>query len=208
MGKQPEFQGNYERVLDEWREKSRTWDLRKKWGELGLPEYAGENPRLACYGVMYEWNPRDGRIYEAGHPEREAQFTTAMNIYSLLYYSRTAPALSGIWVPLREVKRAYPFAAAFQNRALGPFARCFDGRKEALIRAGEQLGFRRIPFSDAGFEAMAFPCLPVRFLFWDGDEEFPAQANILFDSNITDFVHEETVVMLGEDGVRRLMEAV
>lgn len=57
MGKQPEFQGNYERVLDEWREKSRTWDLRKKWGELGLPEYAGENPRLACYGVMYEWNP-------------------------------------------------------------------------------------------------------------------------------------------------------
>lgn len=208
MGKQPEFQGNYERVLDEWRAKSKTWDWEKKWGELQLPQYTGQNPQVACYGVMYEWNPGNGRICEAGHPEREVEFGTAMNIYSLMYHSRSTPALSGIWVPLREVKRAYPFAAAFQNRALTPFARYFNGKKEALIRAGEQLGFQRIPFSDVGFEAMAFPCLPVRFLFWDGDEEFPAQANILFDSNITDFVHEETVVMLGEDGVRRLMEAV
>ena len=208
MGRQPEFQGNYERVLDEWREKSMSWDWKKKWRELGLPEYPGKNYKIASYGVMYEWNPENGRLYEAGHPEREAEFTTAMNIYSLLYYSGSAPALSGIWVPLREVKRAYPFASAFQNRALEPFARYFDGKREALLRAGEQLGFQRIPFSDAGFEAMAFSCLPVRFLFWDGDEEFPAQANILFDSNITDFVHEETVVMLGEDGVRRLMEAV
>lgn len=208
MGKQPELQGNYERVLDEWRAKSKTWDWEKKWRELQLPQYTGQNPQIACYGIMYEWNPRDGRIYQVGHPEREVEFGTAMNIYSLMYHSKPTPVLSGIWVPLREVKRAYPFAAAFQNRALTPFARYFNGKKEGLIRAGEQLGFQRIPFSDVGFEAMAFPCLPVRFLFWDGDEEFPAQANILFDSNITDFVHEETVVMLGEDGVRRLMEAI
>jgi hypothetical protein len=49
--------------------------------------------------------------------------------------------------------------------------------------------------------------MPIRFLFWDGDEEFPAQANILFDENITEFTHEETVVTIASDGVRCLTDA-
>ena len=43
-------------------------------------------------------------------------------------------------------------------------------------------------------------------VFWDGDEEFPAQANILFDGDITDFLHEETVVCVAADLFRRLVE--
>ncbi len=51
----------------------------------------------------------------------------------------------------------------------------------------------------------AFPCIPLQFIFWDGDDEFPAQANILFDKNITDFTHEETVVLIAEEGVDRFL---
>ena len=43
-------------------------------------------------------------------------------------------------------------------------------------------------------------------VFWDGDDEFKAQANILFDADITDFLHEETVVCIGADLVKRLCE--
>ena len=38
-------------------------------------------------------------------------------------------------------------------------------------------------------------------LFWDGDEEFEAQGNMLFDSDITDFLHEENVVCVAADAV-------
>ena len=48
--------------------------------------------------------------------------------------------------------------------------------------------------------------MPLTVLFWDGDEEFEAQANILFDADITDFIHEETVVCVAADLVRRLAE--
>ena len=59
---------------------------------------------------------------------------------------------------------------------------------------------------DVGYVIWAFDMVPLTVIFWDGDEEFAAQANILFDAAITDFFHEETVVCLASDLVRRLAE--
>ena len=48
----------------------------------------------------------------------------------------------------------------------------------------------------------------IRILIWrDRDDEFEAQGNMLFDSNITDFVHEENVVCIAADAVRYLSRA-
>lgn len=50
----------------------------------------------------------------------------------------------------------------------------------------------------------AFECIPVRFLFWDGDDEFPAQGNVLFDASATDFIHGESVVTIAAIGLDRI----
>ena len=47
----------------------------------------------------------------------------------------------------------------------------------------------------------------MQFLFWDGDEEFPAQSNILFDYSVTDYIHVESTVYLAVQGVTSLIEA-
>ena len=60
--------------------------------------------------------------------------------------------------------------------------------------------------SDAGYELLAFSCIPVRFLFWDGDDEFPAQANILFDKSATDYIHVESLVSIASEGLSLLSE--
>ena len=38
-------------------------------------------------------------------------------------------------------------------------------------------------------------------------KNFRQRQNVLFDANITDFMHEETVVMVASDGLKRLTEA-
>ena len=114
--------------------------------------------------------------------------------------------MSGRFVPFREVKRAAPFDAAFKRNVLDAAARTFDGHLAELHRACQALGGRPLKQGDAGYEILAFDCMPLQFVFWDGDDEFPAQANILFDADITDFLHEETVVCVGDELFRRLVE--
>ena len=78
--------------------------------------------------------------------------------------------------------------------------------KEELENAFEKLNGVRLPQGDVVYQIDAFACEPMRFYFWDYDDEFEAQANILFDYSATDFNHVESAVSTAEMGVRRLAE--
>ena len=208
MAEQERVTGNYKKVLDDWEVRASKWDYQERYAALGLTDYTNEERLpIVLYGQQYWINRKDGSIREAGEIEPKALFSPAITIYSLFFHSVAQPRHAGAWVPFREVKRAAPFQAAYQKTILNLFSETFDGKKEQLIAAGARLGFKRIDNSDVGFEVEVFSCIHLRFLFWDGDDEFPAQTNILFDAEITDYVHEETVVLIASEGVKRLIEA-
>lgn len=198
---------NYEKLYEELRLKSLAWDFKERYCALGLPGYNDKSLPITYYGVHYTIDRSDGRIFETEKPNKALDITTRLVIYHLFYYSKKNPTNTNNYIPLHELKRAAPFNDAFKKQTLLPFAKTFEGKTQSLLEAGEKLGFTRLSYSDAGFQAMAFSCIPIRFLFWDGDDEISAQANILFDENITDFTHEETVICLAANGVSRLVEA-
>ena len=72
-----------------------------------------------------------------------------------------------------------------------------DWRKRFLTMDQEDI-CRRLPASS---------CIPVRLNFWDADDEFPAQANLLFDSSATDFNHVESIVTIATEALYQLAEA-
>jgi hypothetical protein len=183
------------------------FDYEERYKALNLPGYTDGDLPISYYGVLYKISRADARITQADKPNKKVDFQIALGIYHLFYYSSKCPVNTGRFIPFRAVRGAAPFDPAFKKQILIPFAGAFEGKKDLLIAAAESLGFRRLAQSDAGFQANAFACVPIQFLFWDGDEEFPAQANILFDENITEFTHEETVVTIASDGVRCLMDA-
>lgn len=205
MDKDREYTSNYEKLCEDWRKKFLTWEHKKIFEHLQLPGYFEDHLELTYFHVPYAIDRATGVITNLENPQEENTFSTQMAIYHLLYYSKEHPSNSGEWVPFRQVKGAGAFDTAFTRMVLKPFAEAYNGRMDELVAAGNRLGFQRLSHGDVSFYVEAFDCIAMKFIFWDGDDEFPAQFNILFDQNITDFTHEETVVLIAEDGVDRFL---
>jgi hypothetical protein len=86
---------------------------------------------------------------------------------------------------------------AFQNNAIRPIIERYGERPEDLLVAGEKLGSKPIDKGDAAVEIPVFPKIPVTVIVWAGDEEIPANANILFDSTAKDQIHIEDLAVIG-----------
>ena len=60
--------------------------------------------------------------------------------------------------------------------ALEPLKDAFQGKAGELIKAGIKIGGKEEGFGDASVTLQAFPTISLTYVFWDGDEEFPAAA--------------------------------
>lgn len=55
---------------------------------------------------------------------------------------------------------------------------------QGFIARGESLGGRRVNFGDAALELYPAPRIPITLILWAADDEFPARADLLFDSSV------------------------
>ena len=92
--------------------------------------------------------------------------------------------------------------------ALEPLKKAFQGRGDALLKAGIEIGGKQEKFGDVSITLQAFPTISLTYIFWDSDEEFPAAANILFDNRIAEWTQPESVPVLAETGTKRLIAAM
>lgn len=201
-----DFESNYDKVRENWRKKFLDMNQEALIGKFHL-----ENDENALYVDYYSHririDRRNGELCYADNTEKVPTFNTAMDIYNMFYYAAPAPVASGNMVAFREVKRVYPFEQAYRNNILSQVEKYFNGQPDLLRKACEELKGTPLRQGDVGYLIPVFPFLNIAIFFWDGDEEFPAKANMLFDSNITDFMHEENVVGVASDLVYYLMEA-
>jgi len=56
--------------------------------------------------------------------------------------------------------------------------------KEGFLTAGVALGGEILGYGDASLKLLPLPRVPVTMILWIADEEFPARADLLFDSGI------------------------
>ena len=196
---------NQENHIIEMKNKILEIDFKDKYDALTLDGYNDGNLPIMYYDLDYEINRINGEITIV-NSNTKADYSTFLAIYNLFVFSKKKPKNSNIFMPIHQLKKAANHAQSFKNHALVPFAKKFDGKTDLLLKAGETLGFTPIKTSDVGFIAYPFKCIPIQFLFWDGDDEFPAQSNILFDENITDFISEESVLTIAMDGVKKLID--
>ena len=190
-------QSNYDQVIENWRLKFLEMDQEKLIRKFQLAADE-EFLYIIYFSKRFRIDRKNGFITENG---KSPGFDTVMNIYNTFYYSAAHPVASGNLVAFRQVKRVYPFEAAYRRTIISRLQELFAGKKEELRKACEALGGTLLPQGDVGYVLPVFPFLNIAVLFWDKDEEFEAQANMLFDSEITEFMHEENVVCVAADAV-------
>jgi hypothetical protein len=125
----------------------------------------------------------------------------------ILHYLMAAevPDLSGDWVSYREIPGASFYFGAFVKRAVDPLKKVFGQNISGFSQAAQKLQACKIENGDAGFEFRALPAVPLQLILWEGDDEFPAEANILFDKTIGRILSPEDVAWLAGMVVYRLI---
>lgn len=195
---------NYAMVCEKWRKIFLAMDMEDLVRRFHL-ETDEDALYITFFCERYRLDRRTGMVTSTDDPEERLRFNTLMCIYHLFHYSRPGAEINGTFVPFRQVKNASPFDPAFQRTVLKPLAETFSGHPDLLEQACRELDGQPVRQGDVGSVINAFDCIPLTVLFWDGDDEFDAQANILFDTDITDFIHEETVVCLASELAARLI---
>ena len=194
---------NYEQVIENWRRKFLEMDQVALIRKFDL-EADDEALYITYFSRKLRIDRKNGVITDQGV---RPGFDTVMNIYNTFYYAAEHPVAYGNLVAFRQVKRVYPFEAAYRRTIIFRLQKTFSGKTAELKKACEILGGTPLPQGDVGYVLPVFPFLNIAVLFWDKDEEFDAQANMLFDSEITEFMHEENVVCVAADAVYYLTRA-
>jgi hypothetical protein len=125
----------------------------------------------------------------------------------LLHYLQAAehPLPEGTWIAYREIPGAAFYFEAFVKRAVNPLKGAFGANPEALRRAAAHLGSRPGGSGDVALIFHPLPRVPLQLVLWQGDEEFPAEANILFDRTAGRMLSPEDAAWLAGMLVYRLM---
>ena len=101
----------------------------------------------------------------------------------------------GGWKTFREMPWGEMYIKPYTGRVLTRAAFTFGTRVAAFRAACEKMGAISLPHGDAGYEFTLIGGYRMQILVWEGDEEFPPNAQILYSDNFVDgFAAEDRVV--------------
>lgn len=149
--------------------------------------------RLVFLGDTYLISYPSGEVelVEGG----EAAMTNKILILHYLVTASGAP-LQNRYISFKELPDGAIYITPFTNRAIRPLLSLFADRQEELKEIAVKMGGRVENIGDTGITLFPFPHVPVTYVIWSGDEEFPASGNILFDASAPYYLPTEDYAVL------------
>ncbi|MBR3275926.1 MAG: DUF3786 domain-containing protein [Eubacterium sp.] len=107
-----------------------------------------------------------------------------------------AAGTSNVFAAYRNLPNGDLYNAKFTQRCINRLAGTFGTKPEAFRKGCEALGGKTVKSSGTAYEIEFMPGLSLQFILWEGDDEFPASAQILFSDNFPKaFSGEDRVVV-------------
>ena len=156
-----------------------------------------------------KWNGEEftltllGREFAIAHPDYAIRALDGGNLPPLpvqtflLRYLLESKDVSwgGQWKTFREMPWGEMYIKPYTGRVLTRAAFTFGTRVAAFKAAAEKMGAEAVNHGDAGYRFDLIGGYQMQILVWEGDEEFPPNAQILYSDNFADgFAAEDRVV--------------
>ncbi|MDH4209477.1 MAG: DUF3786 domain-containing protein [Anaerolineae bacterium] len=197
----------------------------KKWLEYSLPvmeairdELAAMDPIVlgARTGTTFQRSSKEqghfelpyiGRTYHLSYPQFEArdpqtgeECWPGLRFLFLHYFHKADGApLAHRWIGYRELPDGMFYFHAFQGYTGARLIRAFDNDVERFRRAALGVEGEAISHGDAGFMFWSLPKIPLAVVYWLGDDEFPPNANVLFDASAGHYLSTDGLAVLGRE---------
>ena len=144
-----------------------------------------------------------GRDFAISHPDyairaldggKELPLPTQTFLLRYLLESK-AVAWNGEWKTFREMPWGEMYIKPYTGRVLTRAAYTFSFKLNAFRAAAEKMGAEPVKHGDAGYRFELVNGYQMQILVWQGDDEFPPNAQVLYSDNFAEgFVAEDRVV--------------
>ena len=175
-------------------------------------QFCALSPTEAAARTGAKWDEKEfyvnllGREYAISHPDYAIRavdggavppLPTQTFLLRYLLESKQV-AWCGAWKTFREMPWGEMYSKPYTGRVLTRAAFTFGTRVAAFRAACEKMGARKLTHGDAGYEFDLIGGYRMQILIWEGDEEFPPSAQILYSDNFADGVAAEDRVVAGD----------
>jgi hypothetical protein len=180
-------------------------DVCNRTGAIYHP--AREGLLLPVYNLRYLILPRGKKILRMewnDHPMEEElhQYFYLMVLVYLTNAKDIKPTHT--WVNEKGLKGGFTFFQGPHRLQVEELINLFGKDPEAFLKAGKKLGGSEILYGDKGFALEVFPKVPLAYLLWKGDDEFPPRIRVLFDSTIESHLPLDIIGCMVGETTRRL----
>jgi hypothetical protein len=135
--------------------------------------------------------PEGTAVYEGGHPVPDFLLVLVLH-----YLIAEGSHLDQELITFVQVPSGNFYEEPFNRRTKKGLLAMFGEDVELFQAAAEKLGWEPYSTGDAGAVAYPFPKVPITFVLYGRDAEFPPDASILFDRSIPSFLPTEDIAMV------------
>lgn len=111
---------------------------------------------------------------------------------------RTAALASGKFLTYHEIPWGEVYFRQFQGRCLFRLAFAYGNKLDAFRKVMEHLGAKACQEGDCSYELEFMDNLFLKFILWEGDDEFQPSAQILFSDNFAVTFTAEDMAVVGD----------
>lgn len=172
----------------------------------GCEQDADGNFRLTFFWQEYVISAEGFTVRRAKDRKEPSSFIQSLILTYLASANGTTP--SSRWIGFRELPDGMFYAQAFRGYTGIRLVRQLGGGMEAFRRAAEALDGEPVKqIGDAGYAFTVLPRLHIAVVYWQGDEELPSQARVLFEDTAANYMPTDGLAILGSHLVGHILRA-